>query len=119
MSFAIHFAGDFGQTALSSLQVFERKFLQMPPISKTRPGQNTGNFVPYSLREVHGLTSNQLTSTEKGPTVYKYYFGKLFSVEKSNVEYFIRIFINYSPMSYIFYHYLFNIIVFKGNIIKL
>ena len=59
MSFARHFAGDFGQTALSSLQVFERKFLQMPPISETRPGQNTGNFVPYSLREVHGLTSNQ------------------------------------------------------------
>ena len=45
--------GDFDNTALSSVQyLFERKFLQMPPISETRPDHNTGNFVPYSLQEV-------------------------------------------------------------------
>ena len=38
-----HFVGDCEQTALSSLQ-FERKFLQMPPISETRPDHKT--FVP-------------------------------------------------------------------------
>ena len=51
--------GDFDQTALSCLQFFEWKFLQMPPISETRPDHNTRNFVPYSLRElcVGSLTS--------------------------------------------------------------
>ena len=43
-----HFAGDFDQTALSSLQ-FERKDLQMTPILETRPDHNTRNFVRFSL----------------------------------------------------------------------
>ena len=33
----------------------------MPLISETRPDHNTGNFVPYSLREVQAT----------GPTVYR------------------------------------------------
>ena len=41
------------------IEQFTREFLQMPPISETRPDHNTGNFVPLTLCEkcVGSLTS--------------------------------------------------------------
>ena len=49
----------------------------MPPISETRPENNTGNYVPYSLREVCGFFNVPCTSTEKmqetGPTAFRPY----------------------------------------------
>ena len=56
-----------------------RLTLREAPTPETRPDHNTGNFVPYSLREVRGFPL--LTNTEKmqetGPTVYRPYPSRL------------------------------------------
>ena len=43
---------------------------------ETRPDHNTGNFIPYSLREVRGLAI-MLQMQEMGPKVYHPYPRKL------------------------------------------
>ena len=44
------FAGDFGQTTLSSLQFFFEGDLADAPNSESRADHDTRNYIPYSLR---------------------------------------------------------------------
>ena len=47
------------------------------PTHETRPDHNTGNFVPYSLREVREFFNVPAKMQETGPTVYRPYPRRL------------------------------------------